>query len=183
MCGLEMSFRWRGIRYPTPFVFKWSSRRTNVERRGQKVSQLDFDQMGGANFEFEDGFRVYESQNAVTFYSKEIRDSLINGHVPTPHTKKIIANIKKYNLKRKKKRLLEKLREAGIKVEAKRKELRIPGVEVEFHAAIKYAARQRGISMSQWVYEAIKERLDKELFTPDTPEKMLLKEIGKVRLR
>lgn len=180
-----MSFRWAGIRYPTPFVFKWCSRLVAVDRRGQKVRQNDFDQKGGAHFEFEDGTIVYASQNAVNFYSKEIRAELFKHVTFTSTSKYFVERMERKHKKERKRRfekrkaeLIEMARSAGINIRTKCMVLTLNRVPNEIHAAVKYAAGVRNISMAQWLFEAVKAKLDLELFDPDSPVKMVIKEVS-----
>ena len=188
-----MSFRWTGIKYPTPFVFRWCSKRTNTERRGQPVRQLDFDQKGGANFEFKDGFRVYESQNAVQFLTPEIRMELIGSKRKNkfrfspsqeenmPPASLYVPESAKLRKARKRKELIKMAEAAGIKVKKTAPYFRTGNLPHEVHAAVKYAASLRGVQVTQWLYEAIREKLNVELLTPDSKENMAVKAIGRER--
>jgi len=186
-----MSLRWKGIKYPTPFCFKWASRRTNIERRGHVCRQNDFDQDGGATFEFEDGFRVYESQNAVKFLSDEIRRSLIGkDHIPwakrCPKADGSPREFKNYfteeRKKKKSKEIIRKAKEAGVKLVAD-KRLSTGVIPSEIHAALKYAAAMQGIRPCKWIEAAIREKLEKELLDPLSKNSMAMKDIGKTEIR
>lgn len=168
-----MSLCWPGIFYPTDFVFKWCSRLVATDRRGQLCRQNDFDQRGYANFEFEDGLIVYASQNSVLFYDDEIKKELRSGIRKKPKPGK--RELKKIRAK-KSIQIIEKAKEKGINIRTKDVILSLNRVPPEFHAAVKYAAGVRNVSMTQWLYEAIKTKLDLELFDPDSPVKEVLKE-------
>ena len=164
-----MSIRWKGIRYPTDFIFKWCSWIYAVERRGQRCRQNTFRLDGTATFEFEDGFIVKgASQNSIKFWDEETRQRVLKRHLeikarmyPYKHGdkyRKFFDNQKKQAMR------TEIEKETGLKIPKKlKKQLAISSCPNEVYAAAKYLADAMGQSVSEWVVEAIIQRVERDI--------------------
>ena len=161
------------LRYPTPFVFKWSSRVTLLERRGQPVRQINFDQNGMALFEFEDGIQVLSSQNSVKWLDEETRQKYIFKDKKAKKRFKTPEKIAR--MKREKEAYMNQAEETGADIIVRAHQLSAGRVPPEVFAAVQYSAGLKKMTGTAWVYEAVMEKIERELFTPDTPDKMAMK--------
>jgi len=169
---------YRRIKYPTGFIWKWCSLRYLVERRGHKVREISYDQLGNALFEFEDGVQVMCSQNSVRWLDKETREQVLGKRHKTwseIRKKPFVSKFKREKKAAVRERLIAAAEEAGVKVQTKQQILSIGKVPAEIKESIRYASGLRGLSMAEWVMQAIMDKLDKELVQPFNEANMVQK--------